>query len=154
MIFNGLGQRCFKYFRYIKYYMKYFKSKRNIRDWSKYPLTFPYLKDLQAMEPSFLAITKLISNKIRERFRKGLKQICKLCETDWQKRFLKSRHLLEIPKKCYYRSCLGKLVLILFIFIFGIGNLVRFSSELREKLTFCSETRIAVQQFIFKPFMT
>ena len=34
---------------------------------------FPYLKHLQAVDPSFITITKLSSNEIKETFCEGLK---------------------------------------------------------------------------------
>ena len=37
------------------------------------PSTFPYLKHLQAIDPSFLTITKLSSSEIRETFCEGVK---------------------------------------------------------------------------------
>ena len=47
--------------------------------WTKYgrleqiPPPFPHLKHLQAIYPSFVTITKLSSNEIREIFCEGLK---------------------------------------------------------------------------------
>ena len=43
---------------------------------------FPYLKHLQAVEPSFVNITKTLSSKIGETFCEGLKLMCKLFEID------------------------------------------------------------------------
>ena len=58
---------------YGKRYLKYFKYERNTQYQSEYPLTFPFLKHLQAVNPSFVTITKLFSNKIGETFYEGLK---------------------------------------------------------------------------------
>ena len=44
------------------------------------PPPFPYLKRLHAVDPSFVTITKLSSNEIREIFCDGLKLMCKLSE--------------------------------------------------------------------------
>ena len=44
------------------------------------PPLFPYLKRLHAVDPSFVTITKLSSNEIREIFCDGLKLMCKLSE--------------------------------------------------------------------------
>ena len=38
-----------------------------------YPSAFTYLKHLQSIDPSFLTITKTLSNKVGETFCKGLK---------------------------------------------------------------------------------
>lgn len=39
----------------------------------RYPFPFPYLKDLQAIDPLFVTITKPLSNKSGETFCDGLK---------------------------------------------------------------------------------
>ena len=39
----------------------------------RYPFPFPYLKDLQAIDPSFVTITKPLRNKSGETFCDGLK---------------------------------------------------------------------------------
>ena len=47
-----------------------------MRDESEYhssPPLFPYLKHLKAIEPSFVTISKLLSNKMGETFCEGLK---------------------------------------------------------------------------------
>ena len=58
---------------YGERYLKYFKYERNTQYKSEYPLTFPFLKYLQAIDPSFVTITKPLSNKICETFCEGLK---------------------------------------------------------------------------------
>ena len=61
--------------------------------WSKYarleriPPPFSNLKQLQRIDPSFVTITKLSSNEIRETFYKVLKQMCKLFEINVQQDF-------------------------------------------------------------------
>ena len=46
---------------------------------------FPYLKHLQAIDPSSQTITKPFSNKIEETFCEDLKGMCKFFEIDGQK---------------------------------------------------------------------
>ena len=41
---------------------------------------FPYLKHLQAIDPSFVAITKSLRKTIEDTFCKGLKWLCKFFE--------------------------------------------------------------------------
>ena len=48
---------------------------------------FPYLKHLLAIDPSFLTITKLSSNEIRETFCGGLKWLCWFFEINAQQDF-------------------------------------------------------------------
>lgn len=43
---------------FYEIYIKYFKYKRNVLDWSRYPIMFPHLKYLQAIAPSFITITR------------------------------------------------------------------------------------------------
>ena len=45
----------------------------NMRDKCEYPPPFTCLKHLQAMDSSFVTITKFSNNKIRETFCEGLK---------------------------------------------------------------------------------
>ena len=47
-------------------------------------LTFPFLKHLQAVDPSFATIIKPLSNKIGETSCEGLKWMCKLFEKNGQ----------------------------------------------------------------------
>ena len=56
-----------------KQYLKNFKCERNAQYWSECPLTIHFLKHLQAVDLSFVTITKPLSNKIGEPFFKGLK---------------------------------------------------------------------------------
>ena len=53
--------------------MKYFKYKRNIRDYSEYPPTCLYLRNCQAIHLSFATIAKALSNKTAETFCERLK---------------------------------------------------------------------------------
>ena len=60
----------------------------NIKEISKIranTLTLPFLKHLQAINPSFVTITKPLKNKIGETFCEGLKWICKLFKKNGQK---------------------------------------------------------------------
>ena len=59
--------------QYLTYFRTYFRCVRNIRNCSEYPPTFPYLKNLRAIDPSFVTITKQLNNKIGETFCEGLK---------------------------------------------------------------------------------
>ena len=47
--------------------------------------TFPYLKHLQAIYPSFITITKLLSNTIGKSFCERFKRMCNIFEGDGQK---------------------------------------------------------------------
>ena len=49
------------------------------------PSMFPYFRQLQAVDPLFVTITKPISFKIGQTFCEGLKWMYKLFEIDWQK---------------------------------------------------------------------
>ena len=51
------------------------------------PPKFPYLKHLQAIDPSFVTITKPLSNKILQTCCKGLKIMRKCLEIDGRKGF-------------------------------------------------------------------
>ena len=61
--------------------------------WTKYArlerisIMFPYLKHLQAIDPSFITITKPLSNKIIQTFDEGLEWIWKFFEINGQKNF-------------------------------------------------------------------
>ena len=48
---------------------------------------FPYLKHLQVINPSFVTITKLSSNEIRETICEGLQWMCKPFEIKAQQDF-------------------------------------------------------------------
>ena len=56
-----------------------------------------YLKHLQAIDPSFVTITKPLSNKRGETFCEGLKLMWKLFEI-MDKRFCKTFHFLKFSK--------------------------------------------------------
>ena len=56
-----------------------------MREQRKYLIMFPYLKYLQAIDPSSQTITKPFSNKIEETFCEDLKGMCKFFEIDGQK---------------------------------------------------------------------
>ena len=49
---------------------------------------FPYFKDLQAIDPSFVTIIKPLTNKIGETFCERLKWMCKLFEIDCHRHFV------------------------------------------------------------------
>ena len=66
---------------YGKRYLKYLKYEQNMQYQNEYPLKFPFLKHLPASDPSFVTITKLLSNNICE----GLKSVCKHFEKNGQK---------------------------------------------------------------------
>ena len=51
------------------------------------PSPFPYLKHLQAIDPSFVTMTKLSSNELKKTIEKELKWICKLFEINEQQDF-------------------------------------------------------------------
>ena len=53
------------------------------------PPPFPYLKHLQVINPSFVTITKLSSNEIRETICEGLQWMCKPFEIKAQQDFKK-----------------------------------------------------------------
>ena len=61
--------------------------------WTKYarleriPPPFSYLKNLQAIDASFVIITKISSNEIRETFCEGLRWMCKLFEKNAEQDF-------------------------------------------------------------------
>ena len=67
--------------------MKFFKHELNIQDYSEYPPTFHYLKHLHLTDPSFVTITKPLSNMTGETFCEELKRMCKLFEIDDQNYF-------------------------------------------------------------------
>ena len=50
-----------------------FKYERHVGDYSEYTRTFPYLKHLQAIGPSFVIMTRTLSNKVAKIFCKELK---------------------------------------------------------------------------------
>ena len=58
-----------------------------MRDWSEYPPMFLILKHLQAMNPSFVIITKSLRNKTGETLCERWKCMCKLFEINGQKDF-------------------------------------------------------------------
>ena len=59
---------------YDKQYLKCFRYGQSMRiNCSEYLHPFPYLKHLEAIDPSFVTITKLSSNEIREAFCEVLK---------------------------------------------------------------------------------
>ena len=58
-----------------------------MRGQSEQPSEFPDLKRCQAIDPSFVTITKPLSNNIGEARYEGLKSICKLFEINGQKDF-------------------------------------------------------------------
>ena len=64
---------CILMIFYGKRYLKYFKYERNTQYESEYPLTFPFLKHLQPIDPSFVTVTKPLSNKTGETFCEALK---------------------------------------------------------------------------------
>ena len=66
-------------------FYKYLKYEQKMKDQSEYFSTFPYLKHLQALVPSFITIIKPLSNKIAEIFCEGLKRMCKIFEIDGKK---------------------------------------------------------------------
>ena len=70
---------------YSKGYLKYLKYERNTSELGWIPLTFPVLKQLQAIDPSFVTITKPLRNKIVETFCEGLKWMCTLFEKNGKK---------------------------------------------------------------------
>ena len=66
---------------------EYFKHEQRIRNQGEYPPKCPYLKQSQAIEPSFLTITKSLSNKILETCCELLKYMYKLLDIDGRKDF-------------------------------------------------------------------
>ena len=70
---------------YGKRYLKYFKYERNTIYQIQYPLTFPLMKHLQVIYPSFVTIKKPLSNKTGKTFSDRLKRMCKLLEKNGQK---------------------------------------------------------------------
>ena len=63
-------------FRRIFICYQFFKYERNMREYARiceYSLTFPYLKQLETVDPPFVTITKLLSNNIGKIFSEGLK---------------------------------------------------------------------------------
>ena len=58
---------------YLKQYLKYFKYEQNTQMQRKYPLTFPFFKHFQVIDPSVVNITKPVRNKIKEIFCEALK---------------------------------------------------------------------------------
>ena len=85
--------------------------------WTKYEileqisLTFPFLKHLQVINPSFVTFTKPLSNKIIEKFCEGLKWMCKLFEENEQKRFIKTCNVLQIFKIFFEKHFIIELAL-------------------------------------------
>ena len=58
---------------YDKQYFNYFEYRQSMQDQNEYPPLFPYLKHLEAIDPSFETIIKLSSNEIREKTCERLK---------------------------------------------------------------------------------
>ena len=82
----------------------------------------PCLKHSQAIDPSFVTITKPLSNKIEETFCEGLKWICKFFEIKGQKTF-KNLVISRNPQNTLLKNLPPeKFVLILLSFIVDIGN--------------------------------
>ena len=67
---------------YDSQYLKYLRYAQN-----EYTPTFRYSEHLQAIDPSFVTITKQLDNKIGETFCEGLKCMCKVFEIYGQKYF-------------------------------------------------------------------
>ena len=89
--------------------MKYSNCERNMRDWSEWFPVFPYLKHLQAVEPSFVNITKTLSSKIGETFCEALKLMCKRFEIDQENFFWKPGILPKSSKHFTVKYAKGNL---------------------------------------------
>ena len=88
-----------------------FWTKCAILEWIS--LTFPFLKHLQTIDPSFAIITKPLSNKIGKSFCKGLKWKSKLFDKNGQNDsqkpviFSKAFIIIELALRNSYRICLA-----------------------------------------------
>ena len=111
---------------------------------------FLYLKDLQAIDPSFVTIIKLSSNEIRETFCEGLKWMYKLFEIyAWQDFWklavfsISSKHfIIELAQGNLHQFCLASFLDLGILYFFRLSyngnNLsVKLSKSLCEYILFC-----------------
>ena len=67
----------------------------------------------------------------------------------WTKRFLKIYHFLKVLDTFYYWICTGKLISVLFSFLFGFGNFVPFSLSYNRNNLSVNLLKLLCQQILF-----
>ena len=56
---------------YESQYLKHFRNVRNIQDQGEYTSRFPYVKHLQAIDSSFVTLTRPVNKRLKKK--EGLK---------------------------------------------------------------------------------